>query len=164
MENKLSKMINNYNNLIKKYEREKIRIYNILIKDTNIVENKKYIQLYFNTEEDEKNIMNNIILTKNNYIIQYSLYIELLNYNKNRDYNFTISLGIKDNKNNKLRILNGSKLEKNLIIESNEGIAILNNCLIYNSIENNEELYIIISYTNDIIINNKKSIIKLLIS
>jgi hypothetical protein len=165
MENmNLSVLINNFNLLIKKYEKERLRIYNILIKD-NFSEdnkNKKYIQLYFNTENNDKNISNNIVLNKNNYIIQYSLYIELLDYNKNKDYNFTISLGIKDNKNNKLRILNGSKLEKNLIIESIEGVAILNNCFLYNAIENYEELYIIISNSNDININNKKSVIKIL--
>jgi len=164
MENtNLSVLINNFNMLVKKYEKERLRIYNILIKD-NLSEdnNKKYIQLYFNSENNDKNVSNNIILNKNNYIIQYSLYIELIDYKKNKDYNFTISLGIKDNKNNKLRILNGSKLEKNLIIESIEGVAILNNCFLYNAIENYEELYIIISNSNDIIINNKKSVIKIL--
>ena len=158
--NNLSVKINNFINMINKFEKEKSTIYNILIK-YNEENNKKYIQLYFNSENNDKNIKNFVILSKNNYIIEYTLYIELLDYDKNKDYNISISLGIKDNKNNKLNILNGSKIEKNLIIESIDGIAIIKNCFLYNAIENYEELYIIISNTNNITINNKKSIIKI---
>ncbi len=166
MDNNLSLLVNNFNNLVKIYN-DRHKIFNISskINDDNDnlskLKDKKYMQLYFEFDND---IKNHITLSKNNYIIQYTLYIELLDYNKTNNYNISISLGIKNNKNNKLSILNGSKVEKNLVIDSIDGLSIINNCFLYSSLENYEELYIIISFSNNILINNKKSLLKLLIT
>jgi hypothetical protein len=132
--------------------------------------NKKYIGLMFDENFDDFSTETNISsknkspfikLKKGNNIINYSLCLDIDNFNSNQ-LNY-ICLGIKDKTSSKVRIIKGSKYIFNLnnkyqIINDK---LIINNTIIYMS-DNNEELCMITDLTSKSKINSSKSLIKIL--
>jgi len=174
----LYKLIDNLKNKIKKLDSQKNKIStNILayrICYPNKLNNsKKYIGLSFNENFDdfESDIINNINsnipfikIKKSNCIINFSITFDIINISSDVTI-CSISLGIKDKKTSKIRIIKGSKI---CIDISNKSIIINNSLTINNTIiymaNDEDELCMIAELNNKIKINSKKSLIKIFYS
>ena len=170
----LYNLINNLNTKIKKLDiyRNKISktlsfkiFYNNKLNNSN----KKYIGLSFSEnleiDFDSINSTNTILfikLSKNNYLINYSIVFEITSL-INKETICSLALGIKDKKTSKIRIIKGSKIffdinNKSIIINNSINI---NNTIIY-FCNTDEELCMIAEINDQIKICSKKSIIKIL--
>jgi hypothetical protein len=135
--------------------------------------NKRYIGLLFDENFNDFSSENNsntttklpfIKLSSGSNIINYSLNIEIdnnINQN-NQTHIYSISLGIKEKSNSKVRIIKGSKVffdlnNKNII---NNKITI-NNTILYSS-QLGEELCMVVELGPKCKINSSKSLIKIL--
>lgn len=138
--------------------------------------NKKYIGLKFDDnpneyDSDEKSTNKNLIpfikLPKSNVIINYNILLEL-NFTPLESILCTIAVGIKSHltTDSKIRIIKGTKYVFDLTTSNiiDNKLNILNNILY--SAEQDDELCMIIDFDcssdSNCVINNKKSIIKLL--
>lgn len=138
--------------------------------------NKKYIGLKFDnnlnecdTDENKsiKNLISFIKLFKSNVIINYTIQLEL-NYTPLQSILCSIAIGIKSSNitDSKIRIVKGTKyifdLSSSNVIDNK---LIISNSVLYSS-EENDELCIIADFDFNsglnCIVNNKKSIIKIL--
>jgi hypothetical protein len=170
--NGLTKLVDNLKNKIKKMEnqfkikREEIQTYRIfspIIKSSS----KKYIGLLFSNNYDSseeitnsENCFNFIKLKKNNNIINYSITLKINDNIKDKNNICSFSLGIRD-KNEKIKIIKGSKIQCNTLKDSIEDTIIINNTTIYEALDN-QELCLIADLTKNCNVVNKKSIIKIL--
>lgn len=151
---------------------ESYKIHHPNNKNLEIGMRKKYIALVFdkNTNsfdsEDNTGLISNkcspfIKLNGHNVIICYSILIEL-NFTTLESVICSISLGIKTKTDSKIKIIKGTKhlfdLSSPNIINSKLTIS---NTVIYSS-ELNEELCMIVDLGLGCIVNNKKSIIKIM--
>lgn len=178
--NDLLKLVDNLKNKVKKLELqsnkkyvEEITTYKIhmpLNNDKN-TKNKKYIGLLFNNNYDSssetfdyKDSKSFIKLKKNNNIINYSITLKIdtncKDCDKNKDNLCSLSLGIRDG-NNKIKIIKGSKVQYDINKSVVDSHIIINNIIIYESLEN-QELCLIASLSKKCTVVNKKSIIKIL--
>lgn len=139
----------------------------------DICSNKKYIGLKFNNnfndfdsdeKTNDKNLMPFIKLTKSNIIINYIIQLEL-DYTPLNPIHCSIAIGIKTSYETKIKIIKGTKFNFDLM-SSNiiDNKLIISNYVLY-SAEDGEELCIIadLASGSNCSINNKKSIIKLLL-
>ncbi len=132
--------------------------------------NKRYVGLLFDenfndfSTDNNSNTMNKlpfIKLSNGSNVINYSLNIDIDNSSSNTQV-YSISLGIKEKTNSKVRIIKGSKVffdsnNKNII---NNKITI-NNTILYSS-QLGEELCMIVELGSKCKINSSKSLIKIL--
>jgi hypothetical protein len=123
---------------------------------------KRFIGLQFSNLDDSSdyNCSNDksfIQLKKSNCIINYSIQIDVVNY-LTFNNSCSISLGIREKDNSKIRIIKGSK---NIFDLLNNKITV-NSTILYNA-ENGDELCIIAEINNKVKINPHKSIIKILL-
>jgi hypothetical protein len=171
--NKNTILNKNFDNELK--TKTKIETYRILHpdpKDNQIGIRKKYIGLIFehNTNsfdsEDNTGITSNKIspfikLNGDNIIISYFVQFEL-NFTPLESTICSIALGIKTKTDSKIKIIKGTKQYFDLsgpnVINSKLTIS---NTLIYSS-EINEELCMIIDFSSGCVVNNKKSIMRIL--
>jgi hypothetical protein len=173
--NQLSKLVENLKIKIKKLENQtKINIINEMQTyriHTPITNNtsKKYVGLIFSKNYDSsseiidmKNSINFIKLGKNNNIINYSITLKVDDKIKDntKDNICTFSLGIRD-KNNKIKIIKGSKVQYDINKDTIDGHIIVNNTTLYEALEN-QELCLIVNISKKCNLINKKSIIKIL--
>ncbi len=137
--------------------------------------NKRYVGLLFDENFNDFSSENNsntttklpfIKLSNGSNIINYSLNIDiennLNNLNNSNTQVYSISLGIKEKSNSKVRIIKGSKVffesnNKNII---NNKITI-NNTILYSS-QLGEELCMVVELGSKCKINSSKSLIKIL--
>jgi len=186
--NNLYKLINDFNERIKKLEiinTENSKTQNCnknnIISNNSIIEsyqihqiiennsNKKYFALLFNNFEYSMNLkkssnnkLNSFIkLFKSNILINYSLQLEL-NSDLLSDNVFSVALGIKTKLDPKIKIIKGTKYIFTLNdINIINGNLTIQNTTIYLS-NYDEELCMIVDFSSTFFINSKKSIIKLL--
>jgi len=154
--------------------KNKIETYKILHPDPkdNGIGKKKYIGLIFDNNtnlfdsEDNTGIISNkpspfIKLNGYNIIISYFVLFEL-NFTPLESVICSIALGIKTKTDSKIKIIKGTKnlfdLSSPNIINSKLTIS---NTIIYSS-EPNEELCMIVDLGSGCIVNNKKSIIRIM--
>lgn len=131
--------------------------------------NKKYIGLLFNENFNDFTSDNNlnsdsklsfIKLSNGNNIINYSINVDIDESKFNNLNNIcSVSLGIKEKFNSKVRIIKGSKISWD--IKSNSNKIVINNTIIYNS-QLGEELCIIAELNPKCKINSSKSLFKIL--
>ena len=165
---KIKKLDNQKNKLSKNSSINSYRIFSPKIKDNN----KKYIGLLFDNNFDDfntdsSNNLDNCIsfikLKKSNIIINYSLLIDI-NTMTNSSTICSISLGIKDKNNSKIKIIKGTKnifdINNKSIIFSNK--IQINNTILYDSNIDGEELCMVAELPNYCSINFKKSLLKIL--
>ena len=187
----LYKMIENLNYKIKKLDTQmKNKNFNIIPSNTKNIsntfkaygiqypktydKNKRYTGLLFDENFNDFSSENNsntttklpfIKLSNGSNVINYSLNIEIDSniISQNNQFNiYSISLGIKEKSNSKVRIIKGSKVffdlnNKNII---NNKITI-NNTILYSS-QLGEELCMIVELGSKCKINSSKSLIKIL--
>ena len=177
----LYKLIENLKGRIKKLDCQKNNKSNTIInsyrifypknKDLNKDLNKKYIGLLFDSNFDDfntesnnnpENLISFIKLKKGNIVINYSLYIDVIN-TVSKSIICSLSLGIKDKVSSKIKIIKGSKYVFDL---NNQSLIINNkiqfsNTILYMS-NDNEELCMIAELNKKCVINYKKSLIKIL--
>jgi hypothetical protein len=131
--------------------------------------NKKYIGLLFNENFNDFTSDNNlnsdsklsfIKLLNGNNVINYSINVDIDESKFNNLNNIcSVSLGIKEKFNSKVRIIKGSKMSWD--IKSNSNKIVINNTIIYNS-QLGEELCIIAELNPKCKINSAKSLFKIL--
>ena len=149
------------------------------------IQNKKYIGLLFDNNFDQlkddkevniENCASFIKLKRSNNIINYSITFDikeetpidttgtlLSNILKDEtNCNYCLTLGIKDKKSSKIRIIKGSKNIFNLstvVIVNNK--FIVNSTILYSS-NDDDELCLIAELDDKLTVNSKKSLIKIL--
>jgi len=149
------------------------------------IKNKKYIGLLFDNNFDQlkddediniENCASFIKLKRSNNIINYSITFDikeelpidttgtlLSNILKDETTcNYCLTLGIKDKKSSKIRIIKGSKNIFNLstvVIVNNK--FIVNSTILYSS-NDDDELCLIAELDDKLTVNSKKSLIKIL--
>lgn len=172
--NGLTKLVDNLKNKIKKIENqakntkiktEEIQTYRIF--SPLKASSKKYIGLLFSNNYDSseeitnsENCFNFIKLKKNNNIINYSITLKINDSIKDKNNICSFSLGIRD-KNEKIKIIKGSKIQCDILKDLIDDNIIINNTTIYEALEN-QELCLIADLTKNCVVVNKKSIIKIL--
>jgi hypothetical protein len=136
--------------------------------ENNCNKTKKYIGLLFNSNLDDTtdydhdhNYSNTqfsfIKLKKSVCIINYSIQIDIISHQVIKN-NCSISIGIKEKNNSKIKIIKGGKA--NLDLSNHKSSIILNNTILYNA-EDGDELCLIADINNKIKINSNKSLIKI---
>ena len=186
-DNILFKLVDNLNIKIKKLENycknkqsiNKMNIistYRISYPQITNKNSKKIVGLLFdqnflkdlNSESDDvlsdSNKLSFIKLKKCNYIINYSITLKINTIIKESciDTISTFSLGIRElNGNNKIKIIKGSKFQCDITLNTIDGYIIINNTIIYDSVDI-QELCLITTLSKYCNIINKKSIIKVL--
>ena len=137
---------------------------------------KKFVGLLFDqTPESSTNGSNSndtgdsnklsfIKLNKSNNIINYSITLKINNQPResNPDTFCTFSLGIRElNGTNKVKIIKGSQMQYCIVKNSIDGHLIINNSILFNSVDN-QELCLITTLSKYCTLQSKKSIIKIL--
>jgi hypothetical protein len=130
--------------------------------DHNHDNHKKFIGLLFSSIDDKSDCYTSdetsfIKLKKSNCIINYSIQIDVVNY-LTIGNSCSISLGIREKDNCKIRIIKGSK---NIFDLLNNKFTV-NSTVLY-SAEHGDELCLIAEINNKVKINPHKSIIKILL-
>jgi hypothetical protein len=170
----LLKLIDNLKSKIKKLNNETKNIsqssnsvmmsYKISTPNINNQNYKKYTGLLFTSNTTGKNISETISwikLSKSNNVINFSISLKINGKISNMDDSIcSFSLGIKD-VGNKIKIIKGSKIQSD-IKNSVDNNIIINNTILYESLEN-QELCLIAKINKNCSIISKKSIIKILV-
>lgn len=132
--------------------------------------NKKYVGLLFdenfNDFTSENNLDSNsklpfIKLSYGKNIINYSISVDIDDIQNNKNNICSLSLGIKEKSNSKVRIIKGSKLTWDSKIQSQSNKVVINNTIIYSS-QLGEELCMIVELNPKCKINSSKSLFKIL--
>jgi hypothetical protein len=115
---------------------------------------------------DDKDInkLSFIKLNKSNNIINYSITLKVNSFIKesNSDTICTFSLGIRElNGNAKVKIIKGSQMQYCITKNTIDGNIIINNTILFNSVDN-QELCLITTLSKYCVLQDKKSIIKIL--
>lgn len=166
LKTKIRKIEHNHKKNIKS-PLSKLSVYRISSPKINSKNSKKLIGLLFDNNHDDiesidstndKNKLPFIKINKNNNVINYTL---TLKFNVLKDAILTLSLGIRDNKNSKIKIIKGSKMQYDIKKACIDNTLIVNNTLIYNAPEN-QELCLIATIDETCMIESRKSMIKIL--
>ena len=137
---------------------------------------KKFVGLLFDSNFSDISGTNDIIddkdinklsfikLNKSNNIINYSITLKVntLPKESNSDTICTFSLGIRElNGNAKVKIIKGSQMQYCIVKNTIDGNIIINNTILFNSVDN-QELCLITTLSKYCVLQDKKSIIKIL--
>jgi len=138
-----------------------------LLFDSNFIDsNDKDINDETNDKNDsnDSNKLSFIKLDKSNNIINYSITLKVNNIPResNLDTICTFSLGIRElNGNAKVKIIKGSQMQYDITKNTIDGNLIINNTILFNSLDN-QELCLITTLSKHCVLQDKKSIIKIL--
>jgi hypothetical protein len=139
---------------------------------------KKFVGLLFDSNFSDTSGTNDLVddnntdinklsfikLNKSNNIINYSITLKVNSLLKesNSDTICTFSLGIRElNGNAKVKIIKGSQMQYDIVKNTIDGNIIINNTILFNSVDN-QELCLITTLSKHCVLQDKKSIIKIL--